>query len=179
MTVKEFIYIAKLSNDLGERIKKLKKPDRVKGRKTPETLNDISMGDYLMLQSIRTDDDFLFIPCEVLFGMVRKETLKADAYEVVSFSAWCINEVNRISKMFSKTSVPATEEEKQAGVEKLNFGAFGLIDYFALRMGIDHEAAEKTPWVRVYKCLEIDSKQQIYRRRLNNILARKRKGGKK
>lgn len=178
MRIKEFIYIANLSNDLGERIKKLKKPDNVKKRNTPETLNDISMGDYLMLQSIRTDEDFLFIPCEVLLGLSRKEVMKADAYEVVAFSAWCVNEVNRINKMFSKTSVPATDVEKQAGVESLNFGAFGLIDYFALRMGVDHETAEKTPWIRVYKCLDIDAKQQIYRRKLNNILA-KRKGGKK
>lgn len=179
MRVKEFIYVARLASDIGERIKKLKKPSKVKGRKTPDTLNDISMGDYLMLQSIRTDEDFIFIPGNVLLGMSRKDILKADAYEVVAFSEWCVNEVNKISKLFAKTSVPATEDEKQAGVEKLNFGAFGLIDYFALRMGVDHETAEKTPWVRVYKCLDMDAKQQLYRRRLNNILAKKREGGKK
>ncbi len=44
-------------------------------------------------------------------------------------------EVERITKLFETTSVVPTPEERRAGVDKLSFGLFGLVDYYATRMG--------------------------------------------
>ena len=84
--------------------------------------------------------------------------------------------MQRINKLFASTSVPPTAEEQQAGADSLNFGPFGLLDYYALRMGItDHEAVEYVPWVRVYKCLDMDAMKMRYERRLRKILESKKK----
>ena len=89
---------------------------------------------------------------------------------------WVITEVDRINKLFSSTSVKPTKEEKQAGVEKLSFGMFGMIDHYALRMGIaNHEDVEKVPWIRIYKCLDIDSEKAKFQRRLQDVYARNNK----
>ena len=178
MTVKEFLTIGNIATEMAEMqtiIENLPIPYSVAGRKVPNTLNDISMGDLLLLQEISTEMDLFFVPCKILLGMAEKEVMKADAEEVLGFVCWVAKEVERINKLFSSTSVPPTPEEKQAGSEHLNFGPFGLIDYYAQRMGLaDHEQVEFVPWVRVYKCLDMDAKRIRFDRRLRNILSKKK-----
>ena len=63
-----------------------------------------------------------------------------------------------------------TAEEIRAGINKMNFGVFGMIDWYARRMGItDHEEVMSVPWVRVYKCLDMDSQTNEYHKRLTKI----------
>ena len=63
-----------------------------------------------------------------------------------------------------------TAKEKQAGVEKLQFGLFGILDWYAKRMGItDHDDVLTVPWLRIYKCMDMDNKVEQYQRRLNDI----------
>ena len=58
----------------------------------------------------------------------------------------------------------------------MNFGLFGLLDYYAQRMGItDHEEVERVPWIRVYKCLDMDAERTRFERRLRNILNKNKK----
>jgi len=55
-------------------------------------------------------------------------------------------------------------------VDKLSFGLFGLVDYYATRMGItDHEQVESVPWVRVYKCLDMDAEKYVMNVDYENI----------
>ena len=178
MTVKEFMTLGKLvpDIDMSERLNRLKKPYSVCKVKTPETLNDLNMGELMQLQSITTDSDFIFTPGMVILHLSERKLLKADSEIVLGFSYWVAKEVKRINKLFASTSVPPTPEEKQAGADSLNFGLFGLLDYYAQRMGItDHEAVEYVPWVRIYKCLDMDAQRVRMERRLRKVFERKKR----
>ncbi|WP_317345837.1 hypothetical protein [Phocaeicola plebeius] len=176
MTVKELLVVGNLSRGIEGELEKLRKPWKVGKVRTPDTLNDMNMGELMQLQSISTEKETIMVPCRVLLGMSEREVMRTDASEVIGFCFWVAREVKRINKLFASTSVPPTPEEKQAGAEALNFGPFGLLDYYALRMGItDHEAVEYVPWVRVYKCLDMDARKMRYERRLRKILEGKKK----
>lgn len=177
MTVKEFFILSDVADTLSirDQIERLPKPSTVGKVHTPVTLNDLSIGELIKLQSISDARGFVFAPCQILLNIPEDEVYKEEASQVLGFSVWVAKEVERINKLFASTNVPLTSEEKQAGAERLNFGAFGLLDYFALRMGIeDHEDVERIPWVRIYKCLDIDSKRTIYQRKLREILSKKK-----
>lgn len=179
MTVKEFLIKIDVCRDqegLRKQIEELPKPEFIGNKRTPSDLNDITMGQLIMLQSMRDSKDVALIPCKTLLCMEEKEILSAKAETMLGFSMWVITEVDRINKLFSSTSVKPTKEEKQAGVEKLSFGMFGIIDHYALRMGIaNHEDVEKVPWIRIYKCLDIDSEKAKFQRRLQDVYTRNNK----
>lgn len=183
MTLKEFIILSSQAanrEDLIRQMEKLSKPKYVCGKATPSDLNDISISQLLMLQSIKTDIELLTRPLGIIMGIDEADAMREDAARVIGFSYWVASEVERIGKLFKGTSIPPTEEEKQAGVEKLNFGAFGLIDWYAKRMGItDHAQVDDVPWIRVYKCLEMDAKRTIFERRLRQVYLNKTKAKKK
>ena len=78
--------------------------------------------------------------------------------------------MQRINALFDSVKGKPTKEEEKAGIDKLKFGVFGLIDWYALRMGItDHEEVTKVPWGRGYKCLEMDNKRHEFDKRLAKI----------
>ena len=176
MTVRELLIIGNLSRGIEGEMEKLRKPWKVGKVRIPDTLNDISMGELMQLQSISTDMETIMVPCRVLLGMSEREVMRAEASEVIGFCFWVAREVKRINKLFASTSVPPTPEEKQAGSDRLNFGLFGLLDYYAQRMGItDHEEVERVPWIRVYKCLDMDAERTRFERRLRNMLNKNKK----
>lgn len=173
MTVKEFLILGAIASnrrELMEQIHKLPKPAAIAGVKTSDSLNDLTMGKLMELQSVSNDADCLMVPCRVLLGLTSDKVEQCEAVDVLGFSQWVAGEVKRIAKLFESTSVTPTPEEIRAGVDKLSFGLFGLVDYYATRMGItDHEQVEHVPWVRVYKCLDMDAKKIRYERRLRKI----------
>lgn len=173
MRTKEFLILCEVTKeDMQAKISRLQRPSFVYGRRVPEDLNELTIGELFKLQAISTEEDAIYIPCEVVLGLTREEVLRAEAAEVFGFLVWVAGEVAKIGKLFDRTKVPPTKEEKQAGVEQLNFGAFGVIDWYARRMGItDHEWAAHTPWMRVYKCLEMDARQMQYERKLREVYA--------
>lgn len=178
MTLKEFLIISDVASDkesLQQAIKELPKPFKVGAKKIPEDLNGITMGDLLRLQGMQTTDELFIVPFDVLLGMKQSEVMKSEASEVLGFATWVSKEVARINELFASTSIQPTQEEVQAGIENMQIGAFGIIDYYALRMGItDHEAVEYVPWTRVYKCLDIDAKKAKFQRKLQTILSNKK-----
>lgn len=177
MTVKEFLILSEVAanpEEVKAQIEALPKPDFICGMYVPETLNDATMGQLIELQSVSTVADCLFVPCMVLLGLSKEKVSECRAEDVIGFSSWVAKEVDRINKLFESTSVEPTSEEKRAGIEQLKFGMFGLLDYFAVRMGItDHEDVERVPWVRVYKCLDMDAEKIRYERRLREVYQNK------
>lgn len=173
MTLKEFIVLSQHAvnrHELMMKLERLVKPTYLSGKRVPDSLNDITIGQLIMLQYISTDADFMLKPASIIMGIQDDMLLKEQAEKVIGFSYWVAKELERINKLFKNTSIPPTQEEKQAGVEKLNFGSFGIIDWFAQRMGItDHSEVENVPWVRIYKCLDMDAKRFVYERRLREI----------
>lgn len=159
-------------DDMQAKISRLQRPSFVYGRSVPTDLYSLTIGELFALQAIKTERDAILIPCKVILNLEENEVMKADAEEVFGFIVWVANEMAKINKLFERTRVPPTKEEKQAGVEQLNFGAFGIIDWYAQRMGItDHEAVEYVPWMRVYKCLEMDAQRTMYEKRLRDVYA--------
>lgn len=173
MTLKEFTVLSQHAvnrHELMMKLERLVKPTYLSGKRVPDSLNDITIGQLIMLQYISTDADFMLKPASIIMGVQDDMLLKEQAEKVIGFSYWVAKELERINKLFKNTSIPPTQEEKQAGVEKLNFGSFGIIDWFAQRMGItDHSEVENVPWVRIYKCLDMDAKRFVYERRLREI----------
>ena len=177
MRLKEFFVICNYADsDFQERIQQAKRPEKVGGIRTPSILNDLTMGELMQLQGISSEREMILVPCRVLLGLDERKVMRSEAYDVLAFVFWAAREVERINKLFASTNVPPTPEEKQAGADKMNFGMFGLIDYYAQRMGItDHEAVEYVPWVRVYKCLDMDAQRIRMDRRLRKVLERRKK----
>ena len=177
MTVREFMILADCASKQDEvckQIEGLDKPKYIGDYKVLDTLDDITMGELMQVQGITTVGEYVTIPCRVLLGMSDDVIERANVMEVLGFSLWVSKEVERINKLFASTSVKPTSEEVIAGVEKLSFGMFGLLDYFAKRMGItNHEEVESVPWVRVYKCLEMDAEKIRYEKRLQEVYNRK------
>lgn len=173
MTVKEFLILSEVASnatELLEQIKILPKPLYVGGIRIPEDLNDLTIGQLMELQSISEVFDCLLIPCRILLGLHQERVEMCKVEEVLGLSTWVTKEVERITKLFESTSVQPTQEESRAGVDKLSFGLFGLVDYYATRMGItDHEQVECVPWIGVYKCLDMDAEKIRYERRLREI----------
>lgn len=178
MRLKYFLIVSNYAIDNGfqEALQHAKRPLKVGGVETPSTLNDLSLGELMQLQGISSEREMILVPCKVLLGLDERKVMRSEAYDVLAFVFWAAREVERINKLFASTNVPPTPEEKQAGADKMNFGMFGLIDYYAQRMGItDHEAVEYVPWVRVYKCLDMDAQRIRMDRRLRKVLERRKK----
>ncbi len=148
------------------------KPVYLCNKETPENLHSLTLGQYIMLCSASTDSDLIAV-IEKVFGI--NGIMNEDAAKALGFMSWVCNELNNIMKLFNKTRIPPTQDEKNAGVDKLKFGVFGLVDWYALRMRCSHDEAESTPWIRVYKCLDIDAQKARYDRRYRELMLNKRK----
>ena len=178
MRLKDFLIVSNyaIENGFQEALQHAKRPLKVGGVEPPSTLNDLSLGELMQLQGISSEREMILVPCKVLLGLDERKVMNSDAHDVLAFVFWTAREVERINKLFASTNVPPTPEEKQAGADKMNFGMFGIVDYYAQRMGItDHEAVEYVPWVRVYKCLDMDAQRARMDRRLRKILERRKK----
>ena len=177
MTVKEFLILSDVASnaaELLEQIGKLPKPDFVAGVRVPETLNDLTIGQLMELHSVRNVLDCIMGPCRVVLGLPIDKIEKYEAADILGSSTWVNREVERITKLFDSTSVAPTPVERRAGGDKLSFGLFGLVDYYATRMGkTAHAQVECVPWVRVYKCLDMDAEKIRYERRLREIYQNK------
>lgn len=178
MTVKEFLILIDVSfnqEEIIEQLECLPCPLSVCGVKTPSTLNDMSIGQLLELQEVSNVMEIATVPCRVLLNVSEEKVVQEEATIVLGFSMWVAKEVKRINKLFASTSNKPTADEVRAGIGELSFGAFGLLDYYAIRMGItNHEEVEKVPWIRVYKCMDIDAQKIKFQRRLQKIISEKK-----
>lgn len=148
------------------------RPEFVGEKRTPENLNQLTIGQLIELSEVGDTNESLYRVTETVMGMQREETDRARAVDVVRLVGWVFGEVEKINKLFNQTKTNYTQRERQAGVEKLQFGLFGMLDWYARRMGIEnHDDVLRVPWMRIYKCLDMDTKQSQYERRLNEIAA--------
>ena len=146
---------------------KAERPPKVGKHVTPENFEKLTFGQLVELTQGGSPVDV----CRVTLGMTEKEVAKARATEVVRYVAWATEQLNKINALFAKLKSTPSPTEIQAGIERLNFGLFGVIDTYAQRMGItDHDEVMKTSWMVVYKCLEIDYQKAQFERRYNKIM---------
>lgn len=160
-------------------IKRFTRPRSVGGRRTPETLADMTLGQMIALGMAKEERDAFYLPCTVLLGMERADVDAALAADVVRFAGWVCGRLDRINGLFKELAPSYSAAEIQAGVKRLQFGVFGMIDWYARRMGItNHEDVEAVPWSRVYECMKMDAQTAAYQRRLQKVLLRSRRNAK-
>lgn len=155
-------------------MKDLPRPLAVCGRDVPQDLNLISYGQLDDLHDTPEGVEAIVNCCSVILGASEEEVLMERADRVLWFASFCNREVDRINKLFTAIRTDYEPEEKMAGIEKLTFGSFGILDWYARRMGIcDQDEVRSVPWVRIYQCMRNDNEQGKYERRLREIYRRK------
>lgn len=166
-TFRDWLPIAKIA---GFKIGRFSRPARVGGHIVPESFNDLTIGQVLELSSL-TEDDAVTGVCRVVLDMTSQEVMKARAVEVVRFVGWALAELEKINDLFKAAQIEPTPEERRAGVQALDFGLFGMIDWYAVRMGIhDHDEVLGVNWMRVYKCVDMDNKKAMFQRKLQEVI---------
>lgn len=154
------------------KLETMTRPLKVGKHDTPENLNSMTLGQMIDLSDLKDGSEMFYKVCKVLLGMKVAEVNKAPAVEVVRFVGWVVGSVKRINNLFDSVKNKPSKEEVQAGINRLNYGIFGLIDWYAKRMGItDHDEVLGVHWGRVYQCLKMDNETTEFQKRLNKIYA--------
>lgn len=145
----------------------------------PDSLQMVTFGELVRLQQAPKDNDYLKTCCNlvaVLTGVDANVVGSRRAYDVIGIVNMVKDEMERIGKLFQSIKADLTAEEVSAGAEKLEFGTFGLVDWYAKRMGItDHEEVFATPWARVYQCMKIDHENNEFEKRYRKIIEQRSK----
>ena len=159
-----------LEDDQVAALKEIKCPAQIGGRIAPQDLNDITLGQLIELEAIAAEKGVFIAIAKVLLGKDEAWAMKAPAMEMLGLRNMVVAEQDRIAALFASLTRDHTAAEIMAGVESLNFGMFGLADWYARRMGIsDHDDAFNTPWIRVWQCRKNDIEESEYRERLQKI----------
>lgn len=153
---------------------------RTFGKKdVPQSLQMATFGTLTQLQQAAKDNDYLKTCCKlvsVLTGVDEKVVASRRAYDVLGIVNMIQSEMERIGKLFQSLHTESTSDEQAAGIDKLDFGTFGIVDWYAKRMGIiDHEEVFKTPWARIFQCMKIDHEQGEFEKRYRKIIENRSK----
>lgn len=159
-----------LESDQIEALKAIAPPARIGGIDAPQDLNDLTLGQLIQLESIGAEKGVFAAIAVVLLGKDEAWAAKAPAMEMLGLRNMVVKEQNHIAGLFQSLSHEPDAAEVMAGIESLNFGMFGLADWYARRMGIsDHDEAFNTPWLRIWQCRKNDHDEAEYQKRLQKI----------
>ena len=154
------------SDDYIAELKDVPCPARIGRIEPPQSLDDITLGQLIQLEQIGAKNGVFVAIAEVLLGKDEAWALSAPAAEMLGLRNMVVAEQERIAALFASLHREPTAAEVMAGVEKLNFGMFGLADWYARRMGIsNHDEAFNTPWIRIWQCRKNDQAENEYRER--------------
>lgn len=174
----DFLFYAEVFNISEDLINELfEKLDKYKPSKDYNiSFNALKLKQLIDLQTkIKTSLDFLFIPFSVVHNISRNEVLKMTAFDCFSFSLHAKKELERIAKLFNAIEYKPSPDEVKAGIKNINHGAFGMIDWYAKRMGIkDHDEVAELSWVRIYECLKIDFDNNMFEKRYRKVITKNR-----
>lgn len=171
--------VAANRRDIDRQIKQMKKPEYICGKEIADTaLNTMSIGNYALLTSVRSDFELVQITEKVLD---LQGLLSERADNALALLHWVVMSMKKIAELFAKAGkqVGASTEELNAGVKSLPSDIFTLIDWFAKRMHTTHDVAETTSWQIVYKCYNIDMAAAAYERKLRKQYEQKQQQAKK
>ena len=157
-----------LQDELLGRLRKQKKPFSLCGKELPGNLNAISYGMLDDLRTAATTEDPIGGCAKVLLGIGSNKLVTADVNDVFGFASFVTKELEKINKLFSEIKQTYSKEEEAAGIHELDFGSFGVLDWYARRMGISNQNdVRDVAWVRIYKCMKNDNMQSEFERRLH------------
>lgn len=157
-----------------EKLNSAEKPKYFLGKDVPEDLNMITFGEYSDLCDAIGMKDHIDALKEIV-RVLNPESTEDDlnyeyAYDAWGYANWVIKEIGRINEVFSSIKVEYTDQEKKAGIDQIQFGTFGILDWYARRMGIaDQNLVNSEKWVRIYQCMKNDAEETAYNRRLQKV----------
>lgn len=161
--------------ELLERLRKQPRPERLCGKQVPLSLNTLSYGELDDLQTSAASQDPIGETAKILLGIKAEELLAEDVNFVFGFSNFVASEITRINKIFASIKPSYSQEERAAGIESLNFGSFGVLDWYAQRMRIANQnEVRNIAWVRIFQCMKNDNDKNEFERRLYQIYTKKK-----
>jgi hypothetical protein len=147
------------------------RPSFLGEHEVPDSLNHISYGKLDDLSRLQNEKDPFGAAMKILLDMPEAEIYALPVTKVFGFSNFVAKEVERINNLFAAIKLDHTSEEISAGIESLNFGSFGVLDWYARRMRITNQnEVRSVPWVRIYTCMKNDTAQAAYERKYNKII---------
>lgn len=164
-------------DELLETLKKAQRPNFVCGKEVPANLNTITYGQLDDFSRIsQTNDDPAVKVFSILLGLEVAQVYELNVFDVFGMLNFVRSELERINALFASIKVTHSSEEIAAGVEELNFGTFGVIDWYAKRMGItNQDEVYNVAWIRIYTCMKNDNEKSEYEQRLNKQYIEKAK----
>lgn len=159
-----------LPEDIINGLKEVECPAKIDGKNAPQDLNDITLGQLIQLEAIAAEKGVFVAIAETLLGKDEEWAMQAPALEMLGLRNMVVAEQDRISALFASLHREPDAAQVMAGIEQLNFGMFGLADWYCRRMGIsDHEEAFNTPWLRIWQCRKNDLEEAEYNERYQKI----------
>lgn len=160
------------------RLREQPKPAVLCGVEVPQDLYSLSYGKLDDLQTASSKQDPIAESCKVLLGVDDRQRLyKEDVNKVFGFANFVTRELEKINKLFASIKPHYSSEEKEAGIDELNFGSFGVLDWYAQRMHIANQNdVRDIAWVRIYQCMKNDNEKNEFERRLSEVYNKKSKG---
>lgn len=158
-------------------LRKAKRPNFVCGKEVPPNLNTITYGqldDFSRISQYNEDPAVKVF--SILLGIEAPHVYELNVFDVFGILNFIKNELERINGLFASIQVSHTSEEIAAGIEDLNFGTFGVIDWYAQRMGItNQDEVYDVAWIRIYTCMKNDNEKAEFEQRLNKQYMNKAK----
>lgn len=151
------------------------KPDVVCNIEVPSDLKLITFGQYSDLCDVFSRKEQSFdvlhdVVSAIFPELTDTEINSIPVADVWGLCNWAATEIGNINKLFGEIKMDYTPQEKKAGIEQLQFGTFGILDWYAKRMGIhNQDEVNKEKWVRIYQCMKNDMEDAKFQRRLQKI----------
>lgn len=141
------------------------------------SFNDLKFRQLIDLQTkIKSVNDMIFIPLEVVHGLKEKDVLELSAFDCLRFALHTKDELERITKLFKAIEYKPTADEIKAGINTISHGFFGTVDWYARRMGItNHDEVVELKWTRIYECLKIDFYNNKFERNYRKVIEQSNK----
>lgn len=156
------------------------RPAFLNNHEVMKNLNGINYGQLDDLSRVSNENDPFAESIKILLNIDDAEIYDLPVDKVFGFCNFVTKEIERINKLFSSISIDHTADEISAGIEQLNFGSFGVLDWYAQRMKISNQNdVRAVSWMRIYTCMKNDTAQAQYERRYNQIILNKTKSKKR
>lgn len=172
-----FPFVTKeLQEELLGRLKSQPRPQYLCGKPVPENLNGLTYGTLDDLRTAASGEDPVGACAHLLLGVEPYALFNEDANDVFGFTSFITRELERINKLFKSIRVRYSREEIAAGIRELDFGSFGVLDWYAKRMGITNQnEVRNIAWVRIYQCMRNDAMSNNFERKLSEQYKVKKK----
>lgn len=158
----------RVQEDLVKRLHEQPRPSVLCGVQVPENLNALSYGTLDDLRTAAGAEDPISALCKILLGIEPHKLMGADVNDIFGFVSFVTRELEKINKLFKDIKQTYSKEEEAAGIRELDFGSFGVLDWYARRMGITNQNdVRDVAWVRIYQCMKNDNMQSEFERRLH------------